>query len=551
MKCTCGRRHKVTPGFSPLVSSTPRRSGLTLLEVLISIFVLSVGLLGLASLLPLARNYMTEGAKYDRSAVLGRQGLHTLEARQDLRDPTQWYAPAGNTGTGGGFIQVCPPSPNGWLSTWALSPPSDTVNYNWPNLSPVLVIPAFPFVLDPLACSYPQNLFLNATGTAGSGGGSGVLSSNTATLYGPSFFPPTAYALDGAGSGIGNNVGSPALSRVTVPRGNQSSGVFTPPAGPVTTNPLCVFASPMPYSVANSIFRSSDDTLFELPSDTTQRPFATNAAVPASQGDYSWFAVIDNVQKPWNPGVDGGWGQFNVDDNADGVVDDIGEAGWPPYMNPMADDIALWRRSAGELWKVWVVVVYKRNLSLTEVQPGATPGTFSFTPPTGTMTYVPPERMVYCDFLTAPLPATNPVLLSSAGQGGGDVELYVPAQITNTGINPTAEWLTIKANQWVMLSAWPNLVAPPTGLTTPVRGQLPLVEWFRIASVGDIETIFNGATVVGWKRKVTLDGPDFNPYKFVDGQFFPGFQVTNFQTCYCTIVDGVVGVFEGTMEQGQ
>jgi hypothetical protein len=309
----------------------------------------------------------------------------------------------------------------------------------------------------------------------------------------------------------------------------------------------------MPYSVADSIFRSSDDTLFELPRDPGQRPFAGNGAAPISQGDYSWFAVIDNVAKPWNPGPDGGWGAAGTDDNGDGVVDDFGEAGWPQYANPAVpqDDIALWRRSAGEFWKVWVVVVYKRNLSLTEVQPGTPPAPFSFTAPTGTLTSVPPERMVYCDFLTAPLPATNTVLLSSAGQGGGDVDLYVPAQITNTGINPTAEWLNVKANQWVMLSAWPNLVSPPTGLTTPIRGQLPLIEWFRIASVGQIETVTSGGNIVGWKRKVTFDGPDFNPYKFVDAQFFPNFQVTNFQTCYCTIVDGVVGVFEGTVEQGQ
>jgi hypothetical protein len=542
---------------------------LTLLEVLISIFVLSVGLLGLASLLPVARNYMTEGAKFDRAAVLGQQALHTLESRKDLMDPTQWYAPAGNvTGFPGAFMQVCPPSPNGWWRTavgapvdWSLAPPSDTLNYAWPFLSPVQVIPGYPFVLDPLACSYPQNLFLNSTGGTGGGGG-GTISSNIATLYGPSFFPPTAYSLDGATSGIGPNfVGSPALSRVTVPRGNQTSGAFNPPAGPPTSaNPTCLLAKPMPYSVASSIFRTTDDTLFELPSDATQRPFATNGAAPASQGDYSWFAVIDNVQKPWNPGPDGAWGQAGQDDNSDNVWDNIAEAGWPQYAAPIPanpeDDVALWRTSGGELWKVWVVVVYKRNLAITEVQPGATPGTFSLTPPTGTLTYVPPERMVYCDFLTAPLPPTNAVLLNSAGQGGGDVELYVPNQITNTAVNPTAEWLNVKANQWVMLGAWPNIQSSPAAnptlpFTTPIRGQLPIVEWFRIASVGEIEQVISGGSVVGWKRKVTLDGPDFNPYKFVDAQFFPGFQQTNFQTCYCTIVDGVVGVYQATIEEGQ
>lgn len=76
----------------------------------------------------------------------------------------------------------------------------------------------------------------------------------------------------------------------------------------------------------------------------------------------------------------------------------------------------------------------------------------------------------------------------------------------------------------------------------PVRAQLPTVAWFRVAAVGEIET-----TAGGWRRKLTLDGPDFNPYKFVDAVGAPAGN----QSCYCTIVDGVTGVYEVTVEEGQ
>ena len=533
-----------------------RRSGITLLEVLISIGVLSVGVLGVASLLPLAKSYMAEGSKFDRAATLGNQAIHDLEVRTGFLDPQKWMAPAGN----GLFQTVCPASPNGWPTGFSLSSPSDTYNYNWYGpypASPVATIPAAPFILNPLACAFPSNLFLNSLATPPTGGTAGIASTNS-SLFGSVFFPPSAFSLDGAGT-----PGSPALARISI---SGTTGTF------------------LPFAFAEKIFRCTDDVLFQLPSDPAQRPFVqgSDPSTPAAnlqqaapvQGDYTWFAVIDNVQRPWNPGLDQGWGFAGYDDNNDGVVDDLGEAGWPyapppaPPYTPMPSanaDLALWRTSGGELWKVWIVIVQKRNLALSEVQPGATPGTFSFTPPTGTMTYVPPERMVYCDFLTAPLPVPSApwapgvqVTMAAAGQGGGDVEIYLPNTLVS-GINTTAQWLTVKPNQWIMMSAWPNLQsAPPANptqpFTNPIRGQLAVVEWFRISSVGDIEPLVSGGTVVGWHRKLTLDGPDWNPYKFVDAVGASGVSPLpplQFQSCYATIVDGVVGVYEATIEQGE
>jgi len=73
-----------------LLRPTTRRSGITLLEVLISIFVLAFGLLGVAALIPVGRFAIVEVGKADRSAVCGRAGLHEIKIRQfpDVNDGT-------------------------------------------------------------------------------------------------------------------------------------------------------------------------------------------------------------------------------------------------------------------------------------------------------------------------------------------------------------------------------------------------------------------------------------------------------------------------------
>ena len=64
--------------------SSPR--GMTLLEVLISVFVLMIALLGLISVLPLANRAMEEAARADRAQACGTAGLHLLRTREVLSD---------------------------------------------------------------------------------------------------------------------------------------------------------------------------------------------------------------------------------------------------------------------------------------------------------------------------------------------------------------------------------------------------------------------------------------------------------------------------------
>jgi hypothetical protein len=70
------------------------RRGVSLLEVLISIFVLAFGLLGVAALIPLGRFALVETGKADRSAACGRAGMREVKVRNML-DPARWWNAGG------------------------------------------------------------------------------------------------------------------------------------------------------------------------------------------------------------------------------------------------------------------------------------------------------------------------------------------------------------------------------------------------------------------------------------------------------------------------
>jgi hypothetical protein len=62
------------------------RAGISLMEVLISVFVMSIGMLGLAALLPVGRVTILEAAKADRAGDCGRAALNEIKVRRML-DP--------------------------------------------------------------------------------------------------------------------------------------------------------------------------------------------------------------------------------------------------------------------------------------------------------------------------------------------------------------------------------------------------------------------------------------------------------------------------------
>ena len=65
------------------------RKGVSLLEVLAAIGVLSIGMLGLAAPLPIGRYTLSEATKADRAGQCGRAALHDVIVRRML-DPNNW-----------------------------------------------------------------------------------------------------------------------------------------------------------------------------------------------------------------------------------------------------------------------------------------------------------------------------------------------------------------------------------------------------------------------------------------------------------------------------
>ena len=92
-----------TPHCPPPTAHFPlhtARRGVSLLEVLAAIGVLSIGLLGLAALLPIGRYTIAEAVKGDRAGDCGRAGLRDVIVRRML-DPNAWN---GNRGTSQSFL---------------------------------------------------------------------------------------------------------------------------------------------------------------------------------------------------------------------------------------------------------------------------------------------------------------------------------------------------------------------------------------------------------------------------------------------------------------
>jgi type II secretory pathway pseudopilin PulG len=87
------------------------RRGISLIEVLMSIFILSVGLLGLASLIPVGGYQVGEAIKSDRAAAVGRAAFNEVRMRglldrrlwRDNPDTLQLFVidPLGNDQNGG------------------------------------------------------------------------------------------------------------------------------------------------------------------------------------------------------------------------------------------------------------------------------------------------------------------------------------------------------------------------------------------------------------------------------------------------------------------
>jgi hypothetical protein len=119
--------------------SHPSRCGISLMEVLISIFVLSIGLLGVAAIIPLGQMALWETAKADRSGACGRAAMREIQVSR-LLDFRYWYWTPGPT------LPV--------KSFWGFYPPfntsTSTIPDDYSHVAAGSNLDSLPFVIDPL-----------------------------------------------------------------------------------------------------------------------------------------------------------------------------------------------------------------------------------------------------------------------------------------------------------------------------------------------------------------------------------------------------------------
>jgi hypothetical protein len=358
------------------------RQGISLLEVLFAMFVLAVGLLGLAAMVPVGKHQVTEATHADRSTAIGVAAHNEIKVR-DWLDP----------------------------GTWAQR---NFVANTWDPFTPSADNPTF--IIDPLSVA------------ANMASGSPDAQYN-AFPYGTATF-----------------VGGTPQPLYKIPR----ISVFIP------TNTVPGVA------MADRLFRSLDDRMFELPADATLRPrVMMNGGVPLptqsqSEGNYSWLVMVSPPGFPGGPST------------------------------------------------VSVVVFYKRDLVVDTSNPTAPPS----------------ERFVYLDLINGGL----------GGSFGGDAQLR---ETTSANAQAADKVLKVRPHQWILVSGQ---------LSTPVPGSspavyLPVHKWYRVVSTSEMQS-----TASPWIVDVTLSGPDWNASAFrdVDG--------TGGKTMFATICDGVVGVFEKTVQ---
>jgi hypothetical protein len=255
----------------------PRRPGISLLEVLISMFVLLFGLLGVASIFPVGNYYAGRGDQYDRGAALSEAAFAELESR-GLLQPGAWIYAADPP-----RVEAIVPS-----SATPPYPPNNPVfiqdqNGTAPgffNLIDPDILPGRAFVIDPLGASQ------------------GIADADV--------FPYVAF--DGSSPGPVPNTGMPSAWEAS------QGGPFGEIRWPIrrltlktsdsTGSGFAFIASPQ--AVAETVFNLQDDLVTELPKENdrpgiqrwrtdtlgTEDQSDDTLLARAYSGNYSWLATV-------------------------------------------------------------------------------------------------------------------------------------------------------------------------------------------------------------------------------------------------------------------
>lgn len=281
------------------------------MEVLISMFVMSVGLLGLLALLPLGAFKMAQAMRDDRASTLARSALDDLAIRGYLR-PDMWLEANGNA---------------------------------MPTLqADGTYLPAPPYAIDPLSLSNPLNTTVPDWFPTTAGPTPPVSRITLrAALRGPDGEWGVA-GIDDDGNGIVDDAGEMDA------------------AGSDDTTPIS-------FPLAQRIFVSEDDVVYNIPSN---RDFRTTLAVWTVGADGGWgFAGTDdnNDTVTDDPG-EAGW---PGSDDRSPVVNAAGDYSWLVTISPSLDDLRSGAVAALRNYSAAAVVFQKRNLITPPNTPIADP----------------------------------------------------------------------------------------------------------------------------------------------------------------------------------
>jgi prepilin-type N-terminal cleavage/methylation domain-containing protein len=217
-----------------------RRRGVTLMEVLISIFVLSIGMLGVAALIPIGRHTLVETAKADRGGACGRAAMRILKNTRALERP-----PAAN-------------------------PNTDPSCYRWCSLSSATITPQEYVCLDPLGCY------------------AGARTSTTPNTT-MARFPASQVNLNDTGNQY-------SMRRVTLSMPNSTAAIL-----PDVAERMCRWQDDRLFDISTTDRSQRPRQMLLFDSDLVApvpRLYATDPGISGapisteSEGSYSWMAVI-------------------------------------------------------------------------------------------------------------------------------------------------------------------------------------------------------------------------------------------------------------------
>ena len=490
------------------------RSGVSLLEVLVSVFVLSVGLLGVASLLPMGRYKAFEATKANRVGVCGRSAMREIMVRGWL-DPEKWVA---MNFFGRYDPSALPPGPISPLERWLPVPIDVPLSAMGERGIPF----KDSFAIDPL-----------------------FIESRSKDSRDPNFDPLVDYD---------NRVGIWGRRTAGFPLHTEGTLGFlrdpiSDPWQVTSLRRVMINFSPWatrPLAVVEDIFTWHDDQIFSLPEDPEERPRqialwddGNGNVVPGgsatasvlkrlAEGNYSWMATVtpilasDDFSAPIAPPSSastpaGPFPPFPPD---------------PPFQPNTSTPLrySLTGRIAG--YEVSVVVFYKRNFECPR----------RIDDPDN-----PPQERSVC------------AVMVGGGFSGGDVHLIVDPPPSTLPPQAWDGWLNIKKGDWLMLRGLDG--TPPWPIIDPLDHRRVVVKWYRVVAVGD--EVNDVTEYPGTRldlspslrgRYVTLAGADWSADTDRDGAFNPvppASSTASFDWVEATLVDNVVGVYTSTIIVGQ